>query len=265
MAPTGFAKIKLRRSQAPAKNAMKKHARPIEDRIGYRFRNPAHLDEALTHRSRVQETPEGPACNERYEFLGDSVLGFVVSEHLTLGYPSYSEGQLSKLRAYLVSGAYLVKVARRLGLGEALYLGRGEERTGGRDKKTLLVDGLEALIAAIYLDGGLEPAKEFIRALVLTPEALGEAIGNLSLDNFKSALQEQLQGRQLPVPEYTVVSESGPPHNRRFLVQLRAGDLYTTQAEGSTKKAAEQEAARLALAGLPAPKSKPPSADSETP
>jgi ribonuclease-3 len=219
----------------------------LEEKIGYRFRERGRLEQALTHRSFTQEDQARSPHNERLEFLGDSVLGFVASEGLSAQFPSYSEGQLTKLKAFLVSGANLVEVARALDLGEYLRLGRGEHKSGGRTKKALLVDALEALIAAIYLDGGLEAARSFIERAILTPPLIEAAEQNLEIDNFKSALQEWLQSHKLPLPSYRAVHEAGPPHKRHFTVELAVGKTYAVTAEGSTKKAAEQEAARLAL------------------
>lgn len=221
--------------------------RALQERIHHRFGNPGLLEHALSHRSYAQEASGGRPHNERLEFLGDAVLGFVVSKSLMDRFPSYTEGQLTKLKAFLVSAAHLVEVARRLSLGESLLLGIGEERSGGREKKALLVDTFEAVIAAVYLDGGLEPARQFVESHVLTEEALREANDNLEIDNFKSALQELLQGRKLPTPGYQIVSQSGPPHRRTFTIELRVGRLFSATAQGSTRKAAEQETARQAL------------------
>jgi ribonuclease III len=219
----------------------------LQDIIEYRFRTSAHLHHALTHRSHAQESPVEKPHNERLEFLGDAVLGFVVSERLIDRFPSYAEGKLTKIKAYLVSAANLVKVAQELDLGSYLYLGRGEELSGGRGKKALQVNTLEALIAAIYLDGGLDAAARFVDRVILTPEAVALADLNFEAENYKSTLQELLQGEKLPAPAYRIIEEAGPPHRRTFTVELLVGDLFRAAAEGSTKKAAEQEAARIAL------------------
>ena len=221
--------------------------RALEDSIGYHFGDRSLLQHALTHRSYVPEASAECPHNERFEFLGDSVLGFIVSKSLMDRFPFYTEGQLTKLKAFLVSAAHLVEASRRLGLGDSLRLGKGEERSGGRDKKALLVDGLEAVIAAIYLDGGLDAARRFIESHVLTDQAVREADDNLALDNFKSALQELLQARKLPTPRYQIVSQSGPPHRRTFTIELSIGKLFSATAQSSTRKAAEQETARQAL------------------
>ncbi len=219
----------------------------LQDVIEYRFRSLAHLQHALTHRSHAQESPVEKPHNERLEFLGDAVLGFVVSERLIDRFPAYPEGKLTKIKAYLVSAANLVKVSQELDLGTYLYLGRGEELSGGRGKKALLVNTLEALIAAIYLDGGLNPAAQFVDRVILTSAAVHQADLNFEADNYKSTLQELLQGEKLPSPAYRIAEEAGPPHRRIFTIELKVGDLFRATAEGSTRKAAEQEAARIAL------------------
>ncbi len=222
----------------------------LEKRIGYGFRAPECLQQALTHRSYTQESPEAQPDNERLEFLGDAVLGLIVSERLIAAFPGYPEGRLTQLKASLVSAVNLVEVARRLQLGDYLYLGRGEELSGGRQKKALLVDALEALIAAIYLDGGAQAAAEFVDHSILSEEAIAAADHNLEAHNYKSALQELLQASKLAPPKYRVIDEAGPPHHRTFTIELRIGDAFLGQAEGSTKKEAEQEVARQALAQL---------------
>jgi ribonuclease-3 len=222
----------------------------LQDVIEYRFEVEDHLRHALTHRSHAQESPDEKPHNERLEFLGDAVLGFVVSERLTVRFPTYPEGKLTKIKAYLVSSANLVKVSRDLDIGCYLFLGRGEELSGGRAKKALLVDTLEALIAAIYLDGGLEAAERFVDRVILTEEAIALADLNFEADNYKSTLQELLQGGKLPAPSYSVIEETGPPHKRTFTVELTVGDLVTAKAHGSTKKSAEQKAACIALQRL---------------
>ena len=221
--------------------------RVLEERLGHHFGDRGLLEHALTHRSYSQEASGNCPQNERLEFLGDAVLGFVVSQGLMERFPEYSEGQLTKLKAFLVSAAHLIGVAREMNLGESLRLGRGEERSGGRAKKALLVDALEAVIAAVYLDSGLETVRRFVDCHILTAQALEDADANLALDNYKSALQELLQGRKLPAPAYRIVSQSGAPHRRTFTVELRVGTLFSASAKGKTKKAAEQATARQAL------------------
>ena len=225
----------------------------LEAAAGHRFRDREILRRALTHSSHVHEQAiaNGQATardNEQLEFLGDSVLGFVISEDLVQRHPEAAEGRLSKLKAHLVSAAWLHQAAQRLRLGEYLELGRGEEMSGGRVKKTLLVDALEALIAAIYLDGGMEPARAFIQQFVVAPvlsEAglAGEQVPQ-NLTDYKSALQEFAQARHLPPPRYVIVGERGPEHSKTFTVEARVGREWVGQAEGNTKKSAAQKAAR---------------------
>lgn len=223
----------------------------IEQALGYRFTDRGVLCRALTHSSLVHErviagNGEALRDNEQLEFLGDSVLGFLISESLFRTFPDYSEGRLSKIKAHLVSAVHLYEVARALGIGVYLQLGRGEEMSGGRAKKTLLVDGVEALIAAIYLDGGMEPARAFVDAHVLAPAApqLAAVEEPDAMVDFKSALQELAQARKLPQPRYAIVQESGPEHSKTFTMEVRVGREWAGQAEGSTKKSAAQQAAR---------------------
>ncbi len=223
----------------------------LEERIGHRFSSQELLRRALTHSSLANESRGGPVplCdNEQLEFLGDSVLGFLIAEALVRRLPEAHEGELSRQKAHLVSAAHLHGVARRLDLGSHLALGRSEEMSGGRAKKTLLVDGLEALIAAIFLDGGLEAARAFVCGQVLdAPFAADEEAGTdiqPAITNFKSALQELAQSRKLPQPRYTIVRERGPEHSKTFTVEVRLSKEWMGQAEGRTKKVAAQRAAR---------------------
>jgi ribonuclease-3 len=223
----------------------------LELRIGHRFSDEELLRRALTHSSLANEARSGGAPlsdNEQLEFLGDSVLGFLVAEALVERFPGQTEGELSRQKAHLVSAAHLHGVARRLDLGAFLELGRSEEMSGGRAKKTLLVDALEAVIAAIYLDGGLEAARRFVRDSVLdAPLASDEEAGTdiqPAITNFKSALQELAQSLRLPQPRYAIVRERGPEHSKVFTVEVRVGKELTGQADGRTKKVAAQRAAR---------------------
>jgi ribonuclease-3 len=211
------------------------------------------LCRALTHSSHVHEQAPpagmtGLRDNEQLEFLGDSVLGFLVSEDLLKAHPEAAEGRLSKLRASLVSATWLHQAAVRLDLGEYLQLGRGEEMSGGRTKKTLLVDALEALIAAIYLDGGMDAARAFVNRYVAAPEAADRGPEDMQrqqeLTDYKSALQEFAQARRLPAPRYVIMRERGPEHSKTFTVEARVG-RETGQAEGHTKKSAAQKAAQV--------------------
>jgi ribonuclease-3 len=230
----------------------------LEERLDYRFSTPELLRRALTHSSAAHESHVGPCSpdqdNEQLEFLGDSVLGFLTSEALVQRHPECREGELSRLRAHLVSATHLYGVARRLDLGSYLELGRSEEMSGGRAKKTLLVDALEAVIAAIYLDGGAVPARSFVARQVLDVQPGGDHSGHTeiasSMTNFKSALQELAQARKMPQPRYAILRERGPEHAKTFTVEVRVGKEATGQAEGTTKKVAAQRAARQAYERL---------------
>jgi ribonuclease-3 len=223
----------------------------LEARLGYRFRDRGLLEHALTHKSKTHEDPSGGVVdNESLEFLGDAVLGLVVADTLFRTFPTYSEGQKSKIKATLVSTASLAALAEEVGLGEHMILGRGEEKTGGRRKQALLADTYEALIAGLYLDGGLDAARQFIvRALA---PAIDEARqpGYFGRDH-KSRLQERLQALGRPLPVYRVVGEAGPEHRKLFHVEIVVGAEVVAQGSGRTKKDAEQEAASRALATLP--------------
>ena len=198
--------------------------------------------------------------NEQLEFLGDAVLGLVTSQELFQRFPGFREGELSKLRAHLVSERHLIRVAQELELGHYLRLGRGEEKSGGRSKTALLVDALEAILAAIYLDAGLELTRQFILRWIVTPELERmdlEGSAALPITDFKSALQEALQAKGCPQPSYILVKAEGPEHNKTFTVEVRLrppGSQSKTEvvgrATGSTKKRAEQDAARQVLEHL---------------
>jgi len=224
----------------------------LESKLNYHFSNPELLRRALTHSSLANESRNGNGepltDNEQLEFLGDAVLGFLVSDELVRRLPESREGELSRRKAHLVSAAHLHGVARRLDLGSYLELGRSEEMSGGRAKKTLLVDALEAVIAAIYLDGGIDAVQHFVHAHVLdAPSAEDIEAGTdiqPAITNFKSALQELAQSRHLPQPRYTIVREKGPEHAKTFTVEVRVGKDWNGQAEGRTKKVAAQRAAR---------------------
>ena len=222
----------------------------LERRIGYRFRDRGLLEHALTHKSRAAEDASGGvADNESLEFLGDAVLGLVVADFLFRQYPNYDEGQKSKIKASVVSTTCLARHAEQMGLGEHLLLGRGEEKTGGRFKQALLADAYEALIAAIYLDGGVDAAAAFLtRELQEAIEA--GATETIVGQDYKSALQERLQALGRPLPEYRVAGEAGPDHRKVFSVEVVVAGEVLGAATGKAKKEAEQEAARLALARL---------------
>jgi ribonuclease-3 len=221
----------------------------LQTRIEYRFRDRGLLEHALTHKSRAAEDASGGvADNESLEFLGDAVLGLVVADALFHQYPNYDEGQKSKIKAAVVSTQSLARHAEQLRLGEHLILGRGEEKTGGRFKQALLADAYEALIAAIYLDGGLEAAETFLRREL--KDALDEGSAQTFARDHKSALQERLQALGRPLPEYRVSGEAGPDHRKTFTVEVVVGGEVLGAATGRAKKEAEQEAAREALTKL---------------
>jgi ribonuclease-3 len=237
----------------------------LEQGLGYHFRRRSVIEQAVTHSSQAREQEAQQAGeskykisdNEQLEFLGDAVLALVTSEELFQRFPQFREGELSKLRAHLVSERHLIQVAQQLELGHYLRLGRGEEKSGGRGKTALLVDALEAILAAIYLDGGLEVAREFVLRNVIAPELkrMEQGGGTLPITDFKSALQEAVQSLGLPQPAYVLVEEAGPEHSKTFTVEARLHTKdkdtdFVGRAKGSTKKTAEQDAARQLLTFL---------------
>jgi ribonuclease-3 len=220
----------------------------LEQRLDYRFKSPDLLRTALTHKSFVNENPALlREDNERLEFLGDAVLDLAVGHLLMDRFPVRSEGDLSKRRASIVNEQGLYEVAARLGLGDWLFLGRGEEQTGGRKKPSLLADACEAVLAAVYLDGGFDAAFGVIK--LLFEERLG-AMEKAGGEDFKTQLQEVVQAKLRQVPRYTVVGESGPDHEKVFEVAVLVGGQELARASGRSKKEAEQRAARLALDAL---------------
>ncbi|HVO82549.1 MAG TPA: ribonuclease III [Terriglobales bacterium] len=243
----------------------------LQAALGYHFIRPELLAQALTHTSQARELEASQPLaggrvgdNEQLEFLGDSVLALVTSEELFHRFPHFREGELSKLRAHLVSERHLIRVAQQLELGHYLRLGRGEEKSGGRNKTALLVDALEAVLAAIYLDSGLQTARHLILQYIVAPELerIARHGEGLPVTDYKSALQERMQALGRPQPSYLLVKEQGPEHSKIFTIEVRlqapdasAKAEFVGRAEGSTKKNAEQDAARQALeylAALPA-------------
>jgi ribonuclease-3 len=239
----------------------------LEAALGHKFKVPDLLERALTHRSLAKEqAAKEPALNdgaigdnERLEFLGDAVLGLVVAEALFGVHPDWHEGELTRVRAQLVSRQHMAEVAEAISLGKYLKLSRGEDKTGLRRKTTILSNTMEAVIGALFLDGGLEPVRAFARRRILAEAAdqlAAELKSGAALGNYKSALQELLQAEHAGTPVYRVKSESGPGHRKRFLVELRlkmvAGKPGKPLARGmgTTKKHAEQDAARRALERL---------------
>ena len=226
---------------------------PLEETIGYRFNDRGLLEHALTHRSRVHEDASGGVFdNESLEFLGDSILGFLIADMLFREFPEHNEGQKSKLRASIVSAASLARLGQKIDLGAFLILGRGEEKTGGRRKHALIADSYEALIAAIYLDGGIEPVRAFVerqfRGLIVQAHESGAEAA--FTEDYKSALQEWLQSHERGLPVYRLVAETGPAHRRRFEVELLVNGEVVSRAEGKSKKSAAQAAAKMALDSL---------------
>ena len=225
----------------------------LEERIGHSFRDLGILEHALTHRSRAHEDASGGVMdNESLEFLGDAVLGFVIADMLFVRFPTHSEGYKSKVKAGIVSSASLARLAEEIDLGRFVLLGRGEEKTGGRQKQAILADSYEALIAAIYLDGGIDAARAFIVAS-FGPlfAAAGEHAADASFTaDWKSALQEWLQAAGRGLPVYRLASAEGPDHRKRFEIEVMVGGEVISRAGGRAKKEAEQQAAREALAVL---------------
>jgi ribonuclease III len=223
---------------------------PLERVTGYRFKDRGLLEHALTHRSRVHEDASGGVFdNESLEFLGDSVLGFVIADMLFRQFPHHNEGQKSKLKASIVSAVSLARLGERINLGDFLILGRGEEKTGGRRKHALIADCYEALIAAIYLDGGIEPARAFIERQFasLIEEARRTGAHAAFTADYKSALQEWLQSHDRGLPVYRLAAELGPAHRRRFEVEVLVSGHPIARADGKSKKEAAQAAAKAAL------------------
>jgi ribonuclease-3 len=225
-------------------------ANGLETLLRYRFQNQTLLLTALTHRSFVNENEgQGLRHNESLEFLGDAVLGFLISAKIFERFPDCNEGELSKIKAYLVSAVNLFHLADKIRLGDFLLLSRGEEKTGGRKKRAILVDTYEAILGAIYLDGGVDAATRFLERQI--DDLLNSLdLRKLTYGDFKSALQEQLHNLGRPEPVYRVVDEIGPDHRKEFVVEVIIEDRVIARSSGRTKKEAQQEAARLALEGL---------------
>jgi ribonuclease-3 len=224
----------------------------LEQRLGHRFEALELLDQALRHSSYAHENPASGPSNEQLEFLGDAVLALTVSTLLLERFPENSEGDLSRGRAALVNARQLAGLARRLGLGPHLWLGRGEERQKGREKPSLLADALEAVLAAVYLDGGLEAAAN------LTERWFSPLMETaLPWQDYKTSLQELTQARYKASPSYHLMAESGPGHARHFQVEVRLKEAPLARGEGPTKKQAAQVAARRALEILQAQEADP--------
>ena len=216
----------------------------LENAIGYRFKNITLLQNALTHSSYANETwHDSLRSNERLEFLGDSILGMVVAEHLFRTFPERPEGELTRMRADMVCERALAKVADRLGLGDHLLLGHGEEQGGGRTRASILADAMESVIAACFLDGGMDAARKLIESFILCEVP----VSKLSNADYKTALQERVQQKKDQIITYRLVGESGPDHDKSFQVEVLLNGQVVGAGIGSSKKRAEQDAARVAL------------------
>ena len=219
----------------------------LETAIGYRFQNITLLQNALAHSSYANERwHDSLKSNERLEFLGDSILGMLVADHLYRSFTDRPEGELTRMRADMVCERSLARIAHQIGLGEHLLLGKGEEQGGGRSRDSILADAVESVIAACYLDGGMDAARQFVEKFVLVrvPTAC------LQNQDYKTALQEQVQQKKNQTLVYTLVGESGPDHDKHFQVQLTLNGTVIGTGTGSSKKRAEQDAARQALENL---------------
>ncbi len=222
----------------------------MQKRLGFNFFDPSLLRQALTHSSYAYEHPEEDLRdNEILEFLGDSVVGLIIADYFYHLYPDFSEGDLSKYKSLAASTDFLANLARKIGLNNFIFLGKGEEKSGGRKKKTILAGAFEALIGAIYLDRGFEEAKAFLYRL-LRLFFQQKILPSRLINNYKSALQEHFQKAKLPPPRYRTVKETGPNHDKSFLVEVCLEDIPLARATGSSKKEAEQRAAEKALKGL---------------
>ncbi|MFI3250327.1 MAG: ribonuclease III [Eubacteriales bacterium] len=215
----------------------------LEQKIQYTFQNKALLRQALTHSSYANENKIRTGSNERLEFLGDSILGMVVAEFMYHNYPNDPEGDLTRNRALLVCEESLFEVAGRLSLGEHLLLGKGESSGGGRKRVSMSADAVEAILAAVYLDGGIQPARAIIERYILTKDPKKLTAGR----DYKTALQEQVQKVAGSVISYALVGETGPDHNKRFTITVSINGTVMGTGEGSTKKEGEQRAAQKAL------------------
>jgi ribonuclease-3 len=219
----------------------------IEKTTGYTFNDHDLLRKALTHSSHAYENqPHDPEDNELLEFLGDSVIGLATAEFYYRAFPDRSEGELSKLKASVTSTLALSRQAQKVKLDRAIFLGRGEEKSGGRAKISILAGAFEALVGAMFLDGGFTAARAFINRL-LAPTLAPIQTESFEINNFKSALQELFQKSNLPAPSYVTVTAKGPEHRKTFTVEVLAGDKVLAKAKGASKKNAEQKAAQKAL------------------
>lgn len=220
--------------------------RQLEQKIGYEFRDRDLLENAVTHSSYIKERGEGSRSNERLEFLGDAFFDAIIGEELYKIFPQEEEGFLSRVRASLVCEKSLAKAARRLQLGQYILMGNGEEKSGGRDRESILADTMEAIMGAIYLDGGFDAVKETV--LDIFREAIEDAkAGKFIITDYKTALQEKLQHDGITDIKYVLIDEMGPDHDKTFKVQLMVNGRPKTTGEGKSKKQAEQHAAEAMI------------------
>jgi len=238
--------INGRESSSLAAEEENREMKTLEEKLGYTFRDISLLENALTHSSCANESRGKLQSNERLEFLGDSILGMVVAEHLYRNHPDLPEGELTRTRAALVCEESLVEVAQALGLGAYLKLGKGEEAGGGRNRPSIRADAVEAVLAAVYLDGGIGSARKIIQQYILSKELSGLS----SARDYKTALQELVQRESGQVLKYRLVGESGPDHDKRFYVEVELNGVSVGRGEGHSKKEAEQMSAKAAIQKL---------------
>lgn len=220
----------------------------FQTQAGIRFRSLDLLNQAFTHRSFAHETAEPSENNERLEFLGDSVLGLAVAEYLYLQLPDQPEGEMARIKSFVVSENSLSEIAKHLRVDNFILIGRGEEFSGGRSKKAILADALEAIIGAYFLDSGFEPSRKFVLR-ILVPE-IEKVLENRHAQDYKSILQEHVQKRMKTYPHYKVVQRTGPEHDKTFWIEVQIGDRTFGAGKGKNKKEAEQDAARIAYQAL---------------
>jgi len=238
----------MTRAAATLRPERKKELQLFERHSGIRFRELESLNQAFTHRSFAHESADPDENNERLEFLGDSVLGLVVSEYLYQTLTGQAEGELARIKSFVVSEASLSEIAKRLRVDNFILIGRGEEYSGGRSKKAILADALEAIIGAYFLDSGFLPARKFVRQM-LVPE-INKVLEDRHAKDYKTLLQEYVQKRLKTYPHYRVVQKTGPDHDRTFWIEVHIGERSFGAGKGKNKKEAEQDAARLAYEGL---------------
>jgi ribonuclease-3 len=226
----------------------KKELQLFERHAGIRFREVEFLNQAFTHRSFANELGENVENNERLEYLGDSILGMVVSEYLYETLPDQPEGELARIKSFVVSEASLSEIARKIRVDNYILIGRGEEYSGGRSKKAILADALEAIIGAYYLDSGFLPSRKFVHQLLI-PE-INKVLEDRHAKDYKTLLQELVQKRMKTYPKYKVVQKTGPDHDRTFWIEVHVGNTSFGAGQGKNKKEAEQEAARIAYEAM---------------